>query len=77
MRKKDIVKEQGDQLLVDLIEKLQAEIALESDLDQTTMDLSDDNIAASKILQAKYSFLYKEARHRNTRFSGFTNAISQ
>lgn len=76
-KKRNKVKEEGDAQLVALIEKLQNQIALQQDLDKTTLDMSDDNMVASKILRAKYSFLYSEARHRNTRFSGITNAITQ
>ncbi|MDF7681948.1 YaaL family protein [Lactobacillus sp. ESL0679] len=71
------VKQMGDDKLVDVIEKLQDEMAVQKSLDPTTLDMSDDNIIANKILQAKYSFLYNEARHRHTRFSGYTNAISE
>jgi len=39
--------------------------------------MSEDNVISGKILRAKYSFLYDEARLRHTRFSGFTNAISE
>ena len=42
-RKRDKIKELGDQKLVSEIEKLQNQIALEQDLDKTTLDLSDDN----------------------------------
>ena len=77
VRKKDKIKELGDQKLVAEIEKLQNQIALEQDLDQTTLDLSDDNYIQGKILRAKYTFLYNEARHRGTRFIGITNAITQ
>ncbi|GAA3634082.1 YaaL family protein [Lactobacillus hamsteri] len=76
-KKRDKIKEEGDQKLIALVEKLQNQIALQQDLDQTTLDMSDDNVVASKILQAKYSFLYNEARYRHTRFSGITNAITQ
>ena len=71
------VKELGDQRLITTIEKLQAEIAVEKSLDATTLDMSENNIVAGKILLGKYAFLYDESRHRNTRFSGFTNAISE
>lgn len=74
---KNKIKTHGDQELVSLVEKLQRQIALQHDLNQTTVDMSADNIVASKILRAKYSFLYDEARHRGTRFSGITNAITQ
>ncbi|WEV41021.1 YaaL family protein [Lactobacillus sp. ESL0684] len=70
------VKKLGDQRLVMMVEKLQSEIAVQKTLAPTTLDMSTDNIVANKILQAKYSFLYNEARRRNTRFSGYTNAIS-
>lgn len=71
------VKKMGDDKLVAVIEKLQDEIAVQKSLDPTTLDMSEDNIIANKILQAKYSFLYNEARLRHTRFSGYTNAISE
>lgn len=76
-RKENKIKKEGDDKLVAVVEKIQNEIALQQDLDQTTLDMSDDNLIASKILRAKYSFLYSEARHRHTRFSGITNAITQ
>ena len=76
-RKRDKIKDEGDQKLITLVEKLQNQIALQQDLDQTTLDLSDDNVVANEILRAKYSFLYSEARDRHTRFSGITKAITQ
>ncbi|MBU3829110.1 MAG: YaaL family protein [Candidatus Lactobacillus pullistercoris] len=76
-KRRDKVKEAGDKKLVALVEKIQNQIALQQDLDHNTLDMSDDNVIANKILQAKYSFLYSEARHRHTRFSGITNAITQ
>lgn len=77
MAKRNKIKEEGDKRLITLVEKLQSEIALQNDLDQTTLDMSDDNVVASKILRAKYTFLYNEARYRHTSFSGITNAITQ
>lgn len=77
MSKHNKIKEQGDKKLITLVEKLQNEIALQNGLDQNTLDKSDDNLVASKILRAKYTFLYDEARYRHTRFSGITNAITQ
>ena len=76
-RNKNKIKELGDQKLVTEIEKLQNQLALEQDLDQNTLDLSDANYIQGRILKAKYTFLYNEARHRGTRFSGITNAITQ
>lgn len=76
-RKENKIKKEGDQRLIEVVEKIQNEIALQQDLDQITLDMSDDNLIASKILRAKYSFLYSEARYRHTRFSGITNAITQ
>lgn len=76
-KKQAKIKAMGDQKLVTEIEKLQNQIALEQDLDQTTLDLSEDNYVQNRILKAKYTFLYNEARHRGTRFSGITNAITQ
>ncbi|MCO6532476.1 MULTISPECIES: YaaL family protein [Lactobacillus] len=71
------VKKMGDEWLTETIEKLQEEIAIEKNLNSTTLDMSEENIIANEILLAKYAFLYQEARHRHTRFSGFTNAISE
>lgn len=76
-RKRDKIKVDGDQKLIALVEKLQNQISFQQNLDQTTLDMSDDNVVASKILRAKYSFLYNEARYRHTSFSGITNAITQ
>ena len=76
-RNKNKIKELGDQKLVTEIEKLHNQQPLEQDLDQNTLDLSDDNYIQGRILKAKYTFLYNEARHRGTRFSGITNAITQ
>ena len=76
-KKQAKIKAMGDQKLVAEIEKLQNQIALEQDLDQTTLDLSEDNYVQNRILKAKYTFLYNEARHRGTRFRGITNAITQ
>ncbi|AEG39772.1 YaaL family protein [Lactobacillus kefiranofaciens] len=76
-RNKEKIQELGDRKLVAEIEKLQNQIAREQDLDQNTLDLSDDNYIQGRILKAKYTFLYNEARHRGTRFSGITNAITQ
>ena len=70
------VKKMGDELLMATIEDLQEQIAVQKNLDPTTLDMSEDNVVIGKILRAKYSFLYNEARHRHTRFSGFSNAIS-
>ncbi|WP_223901961.1 MULTISPECIES: YaaL family protein [Lactobacillus] len=70
------IKNMGDKWLMATIEDLQEKIAVQKNLDPTTLDMSEDNVVTGKILRAKYSFLYDEARHRHTRFSGFTNAIS-
>lgn len=77
MARKNKVKAEGDQRLITLVEKLQNEIALQKDLDQNTLDMSDNNVVANKILHAKYAFLYSEARYRHTSFRGITNAITQ
>lgn len=62
-RNKEKIQELGDRKLVAEIEKLQNQIAREQDLDQNTLDLSDDNYIQGRILKAKYTFLYNEARH--------------
>lgn len=77
MARKNKIKAEGDKRLITLVEKLQNELAFQKDLDQNTLDMSDDNVVANKILRAKYTFLYDEARHRGTSFSGITNAITQ
>lgn len=73
----DKIKQAEDEKLMALVEKLQQEISLSRGLDNTTLDMSDDNIVADKILRAEYSFLYDEARYRHASYTGVTNAISQ
>ena len=73
----DKIKQAEDEKLMALVEKLQQEISLSRGLDNTTLDMSDDNIVANKILRAEYAFLYDEARYRHASYTGVTNAISQ
>ncbi|MDA3767388.1 YaaL family protein [Lactobacillus delbrueckii] len=73
----DKIKQAEDEKLMALVEKLQQEISLSMGLDNTTLDMSDDNIVADKILRAEYAFLYDEARYRHASYTGLTNAISQ
>lgn len=73
----DKIKQEEDAKLMALVEKLQQEISLNKGLDNTTLDMSDDNIVADKILRAEYAFLYDEARYRHASYTGVTNAISQ
>ncbi|GHV97457.1 hypothetical protein lacNasYZ03_15620 [Lactobacillus nasalidis] len=73
----DKIKHAEDEKLMALVEKLQQEISLNKGLDNTTLDMSDDNIVADKILRAEYAFLYDEARYRHASYTGLTNAISQ
>ncbi|APT14298.1 YaaL family protein [Lactobacillus jensenii] len=75
--KKTQVKEIGDQHLMVTISKLQRQLLNEQELDPTTVDYSEDNIMTSKILKAKYSFLYSVARQRHTKSSITNNAITQ
>lgn len=73
----DKIKQVEDEKLMALVEKLQQEISLSNGLDNMTLDMSDDNIVADKILRAEYAFLYDEARYRHASYTGVTNAISQ
>lgn len=73
----DKIKQAEDEKLMALVEKLQQEISLSNVLDNMTLDMSDDNIVADKILRAEYAFLYDEARYRHASYTGVTNAISQ
>lgn len=77
MKKTDKIKQAEDAKLMDLVERVQQEISLNKGLDNTTLDMSDDNIVADKILRAEYAFLYDEARYRHASYTGVTNAISQ
>ncbi|MDO4911946.1 MAG: DUF2508 family protein [Lactobacillus sp.] len=77
MRRNNDVKAIGDARLNKLIEEINNQLMQEKIIDQTVMDLSIDNEIAHKILAAKYHFLFEEARSRNTRFSGISNAISE
>ena len=73
----DKIKQAEDEKLMALVENLQQEISLSNGLDNMTLDMSDDNIVADKILRAEYAFLYDEARYRHASYTGVTNAISQ
>ncbi|MBW9308346.1 DUF2508 family protein [Lactobacillus delbrueckii] len=73
----DKIKQAEDEKMMALVEKLQQEISLSNGLDNITLDMSDDNIVADKILRAEYAFLYDEARYRHASYTGVTNAISQ
>lgn len=73
----DKIKQVEDEKMMALVEKLQQEISLSNGLDNITLDMSDDNIVADKILRAEYAFLYDEARYRHASYTGVTNAISQ
>ena len=73
----DKIKQAEDEKPMALVEKLQQEISLSNGLDNMTLDMSDDNIVADKILRAEYAFLYDEARYRHASYTGVTNAISQ
>ncbi|MCD5451570.1 YaaL family protein [Lactobacillus delbrueckii] len=73
----DKIKQAEDEKLMALVEKLQQEISFSNGLDNMTLDMSDDNIVADKILRAEYAFLYDEARYRHASYTGVTNAISQ
>lgn len=73
----DKIKQAEDEKLMAFVEKLQQEISLSNGLDNMTLDMSDDNIVADKILRAEYAFLYDEARYRHASYTGVTNAISQ
>ena len=77
MKKIDKIKQAEDAKLMDLVERVQQEISLNKGLDNTTLDMSDDNIVADKILRAEYAFLYDEVRYRHASYTGVTNAISQ
>ncbi len=71
------VKAVGDQELLALIVDLQERLANQHALDSTTLDWSEENEIAIKILHAKYLFLYNEARRRHTKSSIFESVITQ
>ncbi len=77
MAKKKSVKQLGDENLLHLVGELQKKIAYEKTLNSLAMDQSADNLIASKILHAKYNFLYKEARLRNAPSEQTNSVISQ
>lgn len=76
-RKVSKIKLAEDARLMKTVEKLQNEISLNKGLDETTLDLSDDNLIADKVTRAEYAFLYDEARYRHASYTGISNAISQ
>lgn len=70
------LREQADSQLMTSIANLQQQLALTKTLSETSLDDSPDNIVALKILKAKYNFLFKEARLRQTSSKGLNNVIS-
>ena len=74
---KNRVKQLGDEKLLKVVTRLQKQLANQKMFDQTTVDYSDDNRIANQILQAKYNFLYNEARRRNTKSSSPDSVITQ
>lgn len=77
MRKKIDIKKLGDGRLIETVTKLQQQIAMQKTFEPTTLDLSNENRIADKILRAKYNFLYNEARKRHTVSSNPDSVITQ
>lgn len=71
------LREQADDSLMESISRLQQKLALTKTLQATSMDDSPENVIALKILKAKYNFLFKEARLRQTSSAGPNNVISR
>lgn len=64
MAKKISLKEQGDQALLSLLTKIQQKMIYDRSFDELVIDESEDNLIATKILHAKYNFLYRQVRLR-------------
>ncbi|MBP2058528.1 hypothetical protein J2Z60_001713 [Lactobacillus colini] len=77
IRKKHHIKQEGDDKLLRVIYALQHQLAVQKTFSSTTLDLSDENRIADRILRAKYSFLYEEARRRHAKSSDPYSVITQ
>ncbi|MFC2694746.1 MAG: YaaL family protein [Lactobacillus sp.] len=75
--RKNRIKQQEDARLLATVAKLQAERASDKALDMITLDFSEDNKVAEKILQAKYTFLYNEACYRHARATNIDGVITE
>jgi hypothetical protein len=75
--RKHRIKQKEDERLLATVAKLQAERASDQALDMNTLDFSEDNKVAEKILQAKYTFLYNEARYRHARATNIDGVITE
>ena len=75
--RKNRIKQREDERLLATVAKLQAQRASEQVLDMNALDFSEDNKVAEKILQAKYVFLYNEARYRHARATNMDGVITE
>lgn len=75
--RKHRIKQKEDERLLATVAKLQAERASDQALDMNTLDFSEDNKVAETILQAKYTFLYNEARYRHARATNIDGVITE
>jgi hypothetical protein len=75
--RKNRIKQREDERLLATVAKLQAQRASEQVLDMNALDFSEDNKVAEKILQAKYVFLYNEARYRHARATNIDGVITE
>lgn len=74
MKNKEKIKELGDANLINKISELQIYLSNQRILNQTTVDLSEENRILDLILHAKYHFLYDEAKYRHAR-SKYSNSV--
>ena len=74
MKNKEKIKELGDANLINKISELQIYLSNQRILNQTTVDLSEENRILDLILHAKYHFLYDEAKYRHVR-SKYSNSV--
>lgn len=75
--RKNRIKQREDERLLATVAKLQAQRTSEQVLDMNALDFSEDNKVAEKILQAKYVFLYNEARYRHARATNIDGVITE
>lgn len=75
--KKRHVKEAGDEKLLKVISNIQHQLVVQKTFASTTLDLSNENRIADRILHAKYNFLYEEARRRHAKSSNPNSVITQ
>jgi hypothetical protein len=65
-RKKGWLRKEFDELLLDQLDRLKKDWSNQKTLVEKSFDPSEEVVTQAKVAEAKYFFLFKEAKLRNT-----------